>query len=52
MTPSRPTRSPSLADFATPPREAVYLLRRVANPIAGADPAAGWQVIGRLDPID
>jgi hypothetical protein len=28
-----------------------YLLRHVANPVETADPALGWQVIGRLDPV-
>lgn len=28
---------------------ATYVLRHVASPIGGADPATGWEVIGRLD---
>ncbi len=32
-------------------RAATYLLRHVVNPIQGADPAVGWEVIGRLDPL-
>ena len=31
---------------------ATFLLRRVANPVSGAEPALGWEVIGRLDPIE
>jgi len=46
-----PDPQPVKADFATPPRHAVYLLRRVADPTPAADPALGWQVIGRLDAI-
>jgi hypothetical protein len=33
------------------PIHATYLLRRVPNPEPGATPAAGWLVVGRLDPI-
>ncbi len=32
-------------------RSATYLLRHVANPVAGAEPSFGWEVIGRLDPL-
>lgn len=28
-----------------------YLLRHVANPVQGAEPAIGWKVIGRVDPM-
>ncbi len=31
--------------------EATYLLRRIANPIAGAEPAMGWEAIAILDPV-
>lgn len=34
---------------ARPPREAVYLLRHVANPEPTVGAATGWLVIGRLD---
>lgn len=29
-----------------------FLLRHVANPVEGAEPALGWEVIGRLDPVE
>lgn len=29
-----------------------YLLRRVANPIGGAEPELGWEVISILEPVD
>lgn len=31
---------------------ASYLLRHVANPVVGEEPALGWQVIARLDPAE
>lgn len=31
---------------------ATYLLRHVANPLEGGQPALGWEVIGRLDAVD
>ncbi|MFN8623554.1 MAG: hypothetical protein U0869_22675 [Chloroflexota bacterium] len=59
--PAIPVQANAYADFApgadllslpmTPVR-GTYLLRRVANPESGATPVAGWQVIGRLDPVD
>jgi hypothetical protein len=43
---------PGLAQSgATPPRLAVYLLQRVANPEPEVGDPMGWQVIGRLDPV-
>ena len=33
-------------------RAATYLLRHVANPVEGAQPSTGWEVIGQLDPIE
>lgn len=41
----------SVEEGATPPRRAVYLLRRVANPEPEFGDAMGWRVIGRLDPV-
>ena len=32
------------------PRRGTYLVRLVADPRPGADPAMGWQVVARLDP--
>jgi hypothetical protein len=39
----------AIADYQAPPRHGTYLLRHVG--IRGGRPT-GWQVVGRLDPID
>ena len=39
------------ADEQPVPGPASYLLRRVANPIDGAEPERAWLVIGRLGPV-
>lgn len=44
--------SPPLPGAAGTPQRGIYLLRHVANPIAGGVPAVGWLVIARLDTID
>ena len=37
--------------LSEPRAPASYLLRHVANPVDGAEPATGWQVIGRVGPV-
>lgn len=35
-----------------PSGEHTYLLRQAANPVKGAEPTMGWEVIARLDPVE